>query len=520
MLVACATNQSTEWSLKKMRALHLNEADSRRVGVYRIPAGLRPAEHHSPGLPHEPSLTLRRAEPKAATVVSHAVGEALRLLGLDPGHDATPEWNPLGDLVHPGDHVVLKPNLIRESHPQRPREWEQVITSPSIIREVLELVLVALRGRGRVTIADGPQTDSDFEEICRRSGLREIVESFLEKGFDVSLLDLRRDRWLQQEGVTRERIALPGDPAGYTAVNLGQESAFADYRLNGAFYGADYDMTETARFHAHGIHTYILCRTVMDADVLINLPKMKTHKKTGVTLGLKNMVGINGYRNCLPHHTMGTPEQKGDELPTGSLKNRVQSRSIGAFKRTLAALGGVGGMLPRLAVRAGRMLFGDTSQVVRSGNWYGNDTAWRMVLDLNKALFYFDGRGVRRTKPLRTLTIVDGIVAGEGNGPVEVDAKPCGVVVAGFNPLAVDTVCAAIMGFDYRKIPMLARGWDVGDLPLVHFGPEAIDCRSNVRRWEGDLRAVENSEHLDFRPHFGWLGHIERHSVGNEGPTV
>ena len=50
------------------------------------------------------------------------------------------------------------------------------------------------------------------------------------------------------------------------------------------------------------------------ADVVINLPKLKTHKKTGVTISLKNMVGINGYRNCLPHHTIGTPDASGDEF--------------------------------------------------------------------------------------------------------------------------------------------------------------------------------------------------------------
>ena len=32
--------------------------------------------------------------------------------------------------------------------------------------------------------------------------------------------------------------------------------------------------------------------------------------------------------------------------------------------------------------------FGKTDNTIRSGNWYGNDTLWRMVLDLNKVLFY------------------------------------------------------------------------------------------------------------------------------------
>lgn len=482
-----------------------------RGHVASVSDGYRPGGH-PPAAPRPSG-----AGPPVPSPASGAIREVLKLLGLDRANCGNPAWNPLGELIRPGDHVVLKPNLIREGHPHRPGEWEQVITSPAIIRGVLEWVLVALKGRGRVTIADGPQTDSDFDAICRRSGLGAMVQAFRETGQDVSLLDLRRERWLQKGGVTSERLPLAGDPAGYTTVSLGPESSFSDYRLSGAFYGADYDMGETARFHAHGIHTYILCRTVMDADVVINLPKMKTHKKTGVTLGLKNLVGINGYRNCLPHHTVGTPEQNGDELPDGSLANRAQSRSIAVFKRALTGLGGVGGVLPRLAIQVGRALFGDTSRVVRSGNWFGNDTAWRMVLDLNKALFYFDGWGKPRTEPLRTMTLVDGIIAGEGDGPVEVDAKPCGVVVAGFNPLAVDTVCAAIMGLDHRKIPMLVRGWEMTALPLARFGPGEIVCRSNVPGWKGTLGDFETSETLDFRPHFGWRGHIERDRTRSGG---
>ena len=59
--------------------------------------------------------------------------------------------------------------------------------------------------------------------------------------------------------------------------------------------------------------------------------------------------------------------------------------------------------------KLGRLYFGDTQTVVRSGNWHGNDTCWRMVLDLNKCLFLFDGAGARRKEPLRYLAVVDGI---------------------------------------------------------------------------------------------------------------
>jgi hypothetical protein len=248
----------------------------------------------------------------------------------------------------------------------------------------------------------------------------------------------------------------------------------------------------------------------MDADVIINLPKMKTHKKTGITLSLKNMVGVNGHRNCLPHHTLGTPADGGDEFPDSSHMSGIQSSAIAAFKRYLTMVGGRGGCLSRWAVRLGRAVFGDTSTVVRSGNWYGNDTIWRTVLDLNKVLFHFDGNGNQGRSPRRYLTLVDGIVAGEGNGPAAPDRKEVGVIVAGFNPVAVDTVCATIMGFDYRKIPLLENGWHVDQCPLVGFRPEDVVCESNLPEWRGPLEDLLQARHLGFRPHFGWTGHIER----------
>ncbi len=446
---------------------------------------------------------------KTKNSVYESIRNSLHLLCLDKTNFGTKGWNPLGGLIKPGDNVLLKPNLIRESHSSRYDEWEQVITHPSIIRAVLDYVFIALKGKGRVTIADGPQTDSDFDEIVRRTGLDQIVDYFRDKGLEVSLLDLRRDRWLQRNGVTYKRESLPGDPAGYTTINLDSSSEFANYPLNGRFYGADYDIEETAKYHGNGRHAYVLCRSVMDADVLINLPKMKTHKKTGVTLSLKNMVGANGHRNCLPHHTLGTPSEGGDEFSTNNLQNKVQGRMIVGFKKCLAAMGGCGGPLSRLFLKAGKSIFGDTSRVVRSGNWHGNNTTWRMVLDINKCLFHFAGNSKPRTKPLKYFTLVDGIIAGDGDGPVAVDAKPCGVIVAGFNPVAVDTVCATLMGFDYRKLPVLRDAWEIENYPLVNYCPSDIVCKSNFRQWDGPFAKLEEEEHLGFRPHFGWIGHIE-----------
>ena len=158
--------------------------------------------------------------------------------------------------------------------------------------------------------------------------------------------------------------------------------------------------------------------------------------------------------------------------------------------------------------KAGRLIFGDTQKVVRSGNWHGNDTCWRMVLDLNKCLFFFDGSGQRRNKPLRSLVVVDGIIGGEGNGPMSPDPKPCGVILAGIHPVAVDCVAATLMGFDWQKLRLLKNSFQIRQLTFVPFASEDINVVSNKSNWCGKLNDIEGT--LDFRPHFGWAGAIER----------
>ncbi len=442
-----------------------------------------------------------------------SVRSSFYLLGLDLEHFGSKEWNPLGDLITPGQNVLIKPNLISEGHRKQPSEWKQIITHPSIIRAVLDYVFIALKGKGKVTIADGPQTDSDFDRICHISGLYDVVHFFQSKGLDIELLDLRRDRWFSRGDVIYKRVKLNGDPAGYTSINLGDKSEFLSYKLCGRFYGADYAINELGKYHFADNHIYILCKTPLDADVFINIPKMKTHIKTGVTLSLKNLVGINGYRNCLPHHTLGTQDQGGDEFQVATMKNKVQSKTIELFKRTLTKLGGTGGLLPRLIKITGKMVFGDSNNIVRSGNWYGNDTAWRMVLDLNKAFFYYNGDGSKREKPRKYMTIVDGIIAGEGSGPIEPDPINAGLIVAGFNPVAVDTASAILMGFDYNKIPMIANAWNNKDFPLIKSQINEIRCLSNIPEWNCALSEIVNTPCLKFKPSFGWKGHIEKQTI-------
>lgn len=415
------------------------------------------------------------------------------------------------DFIRSGERVVLKPNWVKEHDERRPGpgQWEHVVTHPTVIEAVARWVAARLQKAGSIIICDAPQTDSSFAKLKAYCGLDEMVARCRKDfpGLTIELLDLRPEEWHAVDGVTVSKTRLAGDPLGSAHVRLDAASEFVGYAGQGKLYGASFDMTETNTKHLGAHHEYLLCRTPMEADVFINLPKLKTHKKVGVTCALKNLVGINANKNWLPHHTEGTPEQGGDQFPAATAKARLEHAWMGAAKRWLKNRP----TMSRLFVpvkKMGRLVFGDTQQVVRSGNWHGNDTCWRMVLDLNKCLFFFDGNGQRRQKPMKYLAVVDGIVAGEGNGPMSPDPKPCGVIIAGMHPTAVDCVGAELMGFEWRKLRLLKNSFNLRELNFVPFRTEEIEVVSNRKTWRGKLNQLE--ETFQFRPHFGWVGAIEK----------
>ena len=441
----------------------------------------------------------------------------LALSGLDAERYGTPDWNPLSDLIHPDEMVLLKPNLIKESHPRDPDGWRYVMTHGSVVRAVADYVWKAVGTKGRVVVADAPQTDSSFREISSVLGLEAIVSHFTERGLDFSLADIRKEEWTSKDQVIVDRKTLTGDPEGYVAFDLGERSCFHDHNGAGRYYGADYDSGEVNRHHCGGRHEYLISGTAVAADVVINLPKIKTHKKAGITVALKNLVGINGDKNWLPHHTESEPGKPGDERPQsdGGTAERSLVRGFQTLSTRIPVLGPA---IHRAARRAGKVIFGDTEDVIRSGNWWGNDTVWRMCLDLNKILVYgkMDGslgkNGIGT--PKRHYALADGIIAGQGRGPMNPDPVSAGLVVFGLNPASVDATCAILMGFDPGSIPIVSEAFACHALPLAEGSWTDVTIVSNRKEWCRRLPDVDPATMHHFLPHFGWTGKIERSTDG------
>jgi hypothetical protein len=121
--------------------------------------------------------------------------------------------------------------------------------------------------------------------------------------------------------------------------------------------------------------------------------------------------------------------------------------------------------------RASRILTADSTSV---GSWSGNETVWRMTLDLNHLLYF------GQHAPGRIISIIDGIVAGEGEGPLQPTSKRAGVLAGGENPAYVDCVLARLMGYNISRIPTPYHA--VYHRQSQFGGPRVEDV--NVRVWQ------------------------------------
>jgi uncharacterized protein (DUF362 family) len=174
-----------------------------------------------------------------------------------------------------GKRVVLKPNLV-EYH------LDKVInTHPHLVAAAIELC--RREGAAEVIVAEGPGHWRNVEYLVSASGLGDVL-----RHYKVPFVDLNHDEPVQM-------------------LNLG--------RLTGLEY-------------------LYLSRTVASAEVLISLPKLKTHHWAGTTLSLKNMFGT------LPGICYGWPK---NELHWRGIDNSIVDI---ALTRTpdLAIVDGIIGM--------------------------------------------------------------------------------------------------------------------------------------------------------------------------------
>lgn len=433
------------------------------------------------------------------------VERALERLGLDAARAGSDGWNPLGDLVGPGATVLVKPNLVyhRHAHGGDPLS---IVTHGSVLRPLLDLARRAVGPGGRVVLGDAPQANADWDTLMDVTGIGAMVAALNARGMEVELSDMRRlvaheRHEIRVREEVREGKTVPVD------LGVGSYLAPLGETLDNLF-GADYDRRATVDAHQGGRHAYMVAREVLNADLIVTVPKLKTHRKVGITVALKGMVGINGDKNFIPHYRVGDAPRGGDEFP---LEERASVRA-----RSLALRAGIDLFLARFqpilgpatswALGAyGRLRAASpdapeetliekfyrevVGQSVRAGNWPGNDTLWRAVLDLNRIAHYADREGRLQSDLQRGyLCVADGIVGGDRGGPLRPRARRAGCILAATNPVAMDVAAAALMGFAHDAMPMVARA--LADPSLAPRGVAKLIGERGVT--------------LDFDPPKGW----------------
>ncbi len=150
--------------------------------------------------------------------------------------------NTIGNIGLTGKRVLIKPNLLRPARPE-----QAILTHPMVIKAVAQHVL----GRGGRPVVSDSNAMGAFDKVAQQNGIKDAL-----KGLDVELQPLQNPR-----------IVETGDPV---------------------------------------IKTIELSADALDADVIINLPKLKTHSQMLLTLGVKNLFGcIVGLRKTEWHLRMG-----------------------------------------------------------------------------------------------------------------------------------------------------------------------------------------------------------------------
>lgn len=411
-----------------------------------------------------------------------------------------PADNPLSHMIAPGQNVLLKPNwVLHRNHSGKGLEC--MITDPRFVLAVLELVCRA--SPRRVTIGDAPVQSCRFEEIVGSDFLTEARRIADRQGVPLQVLDFRRT--IADRGVSAHLHNDVRPLSEYVQVDLGFESMLEPVsRVPGRFRVTCYDPRRLASKHGPGMHAYLLCREALNADVIINLPKLKTHKKTGLTGALKNLVGLNGDKDFLPHHRMGGTAEGGDCYPGSSARLRLAERAMDRANRYL----GRSWHRPLELMAAVLLKCGQRDpQVSLESNWYGNDTCWRTVLDINRAALYSRLDGVLSDKPLRKIfTLTDALICGQGEGPLSPVPLWIGAVTASECPASADLIHAALLRLDWRKLPLIRHARDPFPYPIVSNGmPVEFVCDGQHLTWEEAARTIGRSA----LPPAGWIGHVE-----------
>lgn len=401
-------------------------------------------------------------------------------MNLDKKNIGKKNWNPFGDYVKKNNKVVIKPNLVKHINASKDGNTDSLITNFAIIRPIIDYVLIALKNTGSLVVGDAPVQECDFKQVIQVNNLEEGINVYKNKGYNIKLSDFRQHQNANAKSVL---VDLSNDSEFIEVDNLCDKYAITNYNLK-----------YMREHHNASKHEYLIAKDILDADVIINLPKPKVHRKAGMTACLKNFIGVNTKKEYIPHHRNGNVSSGGDEFPEHSLVKKMESKvknysyTKNIFLKYIRK--GLNGVL-KISKKDRYM----------EGSWYGNDTIWRSILDINKIVNYANKKGNMQNEKQRiVLNIADMIISGEKEGPLIPSNKEVGMLVASFNSLNMDSVICSIMGFETNKIKYILNGYKISKYSLSN-GKYDIYCEGKK------VKDIEKYNHR-FIPTDGWYDYL------------
>ena len=434
----------------------------------------------------DPRVALASATGYAEDMIASALTRvAVHMNWRDAGR------GPFGNVIRRGAKVLIKPNFVMHEN-RGGFGLDPLVTHPSLICATAEAALRA--GAGEVLIGDAPLQSCNFDQLLYDTGLDCWAAALMARHPRFrGIRDLRRTVCEFQNGVRVATESLQPEDR-FVLFDLAGDSLLepvTDERAS--FRVTCYDPRLMARTHAPGRHQYLVAREVVEADVIINLPKLKTHKKAGVTCALKNLIGINGNKEYLPHHRIGGATQGGDCYRGDSKIKRALEYA--ADQQNAAETMTAARVWRGLSMPLYQALRLTGQQPDTEGSWSGNDTIWRTCLDLNRILLY--GRADASMSPnvqRRVIHIADAVIAGQGDGPLAPEPLELGALLAANNAAAMDAVGAYLLGYQPERIPLVSRAFGLADWPLAVFA--ADDVRVSGDWGAGRIDQVLNASRL------------------------
>jgi len=334
---------------------------------------------------YDPNITYGNSSPynEKDNPAYNLVWQTVEELGLGDSN------NPLGGLIKEGDTVLIKPNLL-SAH-------GAAYSHPSVVRPLIDMAIRA--GATTIYVGDGSPCYDWTEAAIDGAHYDEMVSELQSVHPDIRLETINLD-----------------DRSRWHWMNLGTKSSFAgsgysDYDLASSNLNTLYNTLYYATTDPHGVNPngqvlgwYAISDGVLNADVVINVPKMKNHWNMINTLAIKNLVGTTVA--C------------------------TYDNSYADYSR-----------IPHFRTHA-------TDKEL----YFANDIYWRSILDVNKILIYADKEGDLQIAPQRKyLCVLDGIQANEKNAAGD-DPYERKVVLASIDPVALDAVASRLMGYDFNAI--------------------------------------------------------------------